>query len=162
MSDSTGLIVFDGSLLPFTKINDAALAYLVQYGYNKSLQDSVAGMKKEMAGAGASEEEITSALAAGREERHNAVMNGTLGVRGPSSPRVSSLETTIRRIAVEEIKAKVAARKGKLPKGDAYDSLIAAYIAAKLEDLTAKAEVRLAASAAVVLDDFDINSLLGE
>jgi len=89
-----------------------AANYLLAYGFSKSLQDAVAGLKKELVAAGKSEAEVTSAIRAGMEERADAILAGTIGLRGP---RLSGPEAIRRQVitAFFGVWAKAQAVKGK-------------------------------------------------
>ena len=66
------------------------ISYLLPYGYGKSLQDAVAGRKKELVDAGKSEDDVLETLQAEMTERAVAIVAGQVGLRGP---RLSSAET---------------------------------------------------------------------
>ena len=96
---------------------ERAVAYLVQYGFAKSLQDSVAGLRKERKADGVSDAEIEAEIKAAGVERMEAILNGTLNARGP---RLTS-EAAIRRDVIDEFfrlwaKKMADAGKGKLPR----------------------------------------------
>jgi hypothetical protein len=96
---------------------ERAVVYLFQYGFAKSLQDSVAGHRKARLAEGASEDEVNEEIRLAGEERRDAILNGTLNARGP---RLTS-EAAIRRDVIEELfrlwaKKAADAGKGKLPR----------------------------------------------
>jgi len=75
-----------------------AVNYLLQYGFGRSLQDAVAGLKKEMKEKGDSAEDIAEALLVDMRERVEAIFAGTVGLRGS---RLSG-PAAIRRAVTEE------------------------------------------------------------
>ena len=89
-----------------------AINYLLPYGFGKSLQDAVAGLKKEMKEAGADEETISTAIASDMAARAESILAGTIGTRGP---RLTGPDAT-RRVVIDEffkVWAKSMSDKGK-------------------------------------------------
>jgi len=89
-----------------------AVSYLLSYGFGKSLQDAVAGLKKELVVGGTSEADVTSALRADMQARADAILAGTIGLRGP---RLSGPDAIRRQVitAFFGVWAKAQAVKGK-------------------------------------------------
>ena len=138
-----------------------ALAYLANYGLNKSLQDAVAGRKGELRAAlngendqgldpdarKYSDEEVAVILHDEMKARFDAILSGTVGTRGPGKPRASKLESVMSTVATERMKA-AAAKAGKsLPKGEALVELRTKYIAKFEAEIRAEAERRMADAA---------------
>lgn len=105
-----------------------SLFALAQRGFSHVMGNEVAAKvsawKKTEEGASASEEQIAEFTAAKRAEALEKIMNGTLGVRSVSAPRVSGIDALMRRVAVEFLQARFAAyskrtgTKVSLPTGD--------------------------------------------
>ncbi len=89
-----------------------AVNYLLAYGFGKSLQDAVAGVKKEMTAAGETAESIALAIRDEMASRAEAILAGTVGTRGP---RLSGPEATRREVIEFYFRgwAKSMADKGK-------------------------------------------------
>lgn len=90
-----------------------AIDYLLPYGFGKSLQDSVAGVKKAMTAEGATPADIAAAIAAAMAERAEAIFAGTIGARGP---RLVGPDA-IRRDVIAEFFRAWAKRQADLGKG---------------------------------------------
>ena len=126
--------------------------YLMQYGYAKSLQDSVAGMRKEMeaeknedGSAKHTEEQIVAALTATMQKRRDAIWNGTIGLRGPAAPKLSTRDSTIDKVAKEFLRNAAANKKKKLPKvGEGYAELLAGFLEKNRAAIEAEADRRIA------------------
>ena len=153
---------YNGISANTSEISEAGLAYLLAYGWAKSLQDSVAGRKKAlMAGdaekeiAPLDEDEADAKLVEMMTKRAQAICDGEVGHRA-GGPRISKLDRVMRTVAAEIIRAAAAAKGKKLPKGDAYQALVSAYVAKNEAAVKAEAERRMAISA----DDAD--DILGD
>lgn len=116
-----------------------AIAYLLNYGFGKSLQDSVAGVKKELEGKGESAETIAATIAKDMAERAEAILSGSVSARGP---RLSGPDA-IRREVVEmyfRAWAKAQASKGKaLPSLKAMFNVTAKDATKEQKEAVAKA-----------------------
>ena len=159
-----------------------AVNYLMAYGFGKSLQDSVAGLKKEMKDAGASEAEIAKAVASDMADRAEAILAGTVGTRGP---RLSG-PAAVRREVIESffkgwaksmadkgkalptlksrfnVTAKTATDEQKKAVADAVDAIKTKYAelnSAKIEEEVSR---RLALQAAQLEIDLDADNLLDD
>lgn len=90
-----------------------AVSYLLAYGFGKSLQDAVAGLKKSMTAEGADAATIAAAIEADMTARAEAILSGTIGLRGP---RAVGPEAVKRTVIEEWFKAwaKAQADKGKV------------------------------------------------
>lgn len=143
----------------------ASLAYLAQYGFGKSLQDSVAGLKKEVGedeakfqkdlGVTLTGTELADeVLARKMESRFDDIIAGTVGTR-TSSPRLSGIDKIMRDVAKEAIKAKTMAKKVKMPEGEALAAIVAKYIANHEEAVKEEATRRMEAQATLAegMDD---------
>ncbi len=105
-----------------------SLFALAQRGFSHVLGNEVASklaaFKKTEEGGAASEAEIEAFVKAKREEALEKIMQGTLGVRTATAPRVSGIEAIMRKVAVEFLQARFAAYSKKsgtkvsLPTGD--------------------------------------------
>lgn len=140
-------------------VDPRGVFYVLQYGFGKSLQDSVSGMAKAMLGekdeSGErkhTDAEIEAALAEKRQERYDSIVAGDVSTR-TTGPRVKGLEKVMQEIAWESIVAqcaKVNASRAKdkqivLPKKVADQApLIAQYLAKHGDTVRAEAEERLA------------------
>ena len=84
-----------------------SLFALAQRGFSHVLGNEVASKlaawKKGEEGATAGEAEVAAFVQAKREEALEKIMQGTLGVRSATAPRVSGIEALMRRIAVEKL-----------------------------------------------------------
>lgn len=133
--------------------NAKGIEYLLAYGFAQSLQDSVAGVKKEMKDEGASDDEIATAIKETMQERANAIASGTVGHR-VVGPRGSAIETVMRQVALAELTAAFKKKNAKLPKAKdtvtvggkpfTRTELVAAYVAKHGERLRQEAERRQA------------------
>lgn len=141
-----------------------AVAYLLQYGFTQSLQDSVAGLGKavrEEKGEDGEPKYTTDAeIAAEVLARTNAkqtarlasILDGSIGTRGNGGgARVSPIEKTMSAIALEEYRAAVAAHnvanpgnKLTIPTGDVLRDQLGQYMAAHDQRLREKAAQRIA------------------
>lgn len=157
----TSVLTYGDKTIDANELSPKALMYLLQYGLNKSRQDSVAGMAKAMAGEtnedGSrkhTDEDIAAAIAKAQDERLTAILEGTLGVRKSAGPKATPFESLVRKVAVERIRA-AAAAKGKdfkLPKGEDFDKLVEGFTAKYREDIEAEAKRRQEANAGVSED----------
>jgi hypothetical protein len=105
-----------------------SLFALAQRGFSHVLGNEVASklaaFRKTEVGAAADEAEVAAFTKAKREEALEKILNGTLGTRAASSPRVTGIEALMRRVAVEFLQARFAAYSKKsgtkvsLPTGD--------------------------------------------
>jgi hypothetical protein len=109
-------------------IPTVSLFALAQRGFSHVLGNEVASklaaFRKTEAGAAADEAEVAEFVKAKRNEALEKILNGTLGVRSATAPRVTGLEALMRRVAVEFLQARFAAYSKKagvkvsLPTGD--------------------------------------------
>jgi hypothetical protein len=123
-------------------MSEKAIRYLMEYGVRQCLNDSIAGLRKELKDEGTDEAEITDQLNDAIDERWASVLDGTVGTRA-SGPRLRGLDAFIRDVAVDEIKANAAKLDMKLPKGEEYTKFRDAYIAKHRERLTPIAQERM-------------------
>lgn len=119
---------------------------LAQYGARQWVQDSIAGMAKEMKGEGADEDAIKAALVAEQEARWQSIVDGTVGTRS-TGPRVRGVERIIRDVALEEMRSVMGKLNKKLPKGQELQDTLAKYIRANEAKLRGEAERRMASTA---------------
>lgn len=162
-----------GALSPTT------VSYLLNYGFQKTLQDCVAGVAKQAAGAyllpdskeyvafcekGSIDPDSRSytpetfslaVVKAMRDARLAAIVDGTVGLRATSSP-TDPVGATMSTIARERIAAAHRAKGLKAPTKDAMADWVARYLAKQGEALRLEATTRLAATSAVSLEDLGI------
>lgn len=141
------MLDYNGIKVDTDKITPAGIAYLLQYGWAKSLQDSVAGRKKAMLAGDdetppMTEDEAEAKLIEIMTKRAEAIVAGEVGQRS-GGPRISKLERVMRNVAAEIVKAAAAKKGRKLPKGEAYQNLISAYIAKNEAAVREEAERRM-------------------
>lgn len=121
-------------------LSPASLAYLAQYGFAKSLQDSVAGLAKAVKadpedyrkdvedGTAMDDEELAKAVTEAKMlERFQAIIAGTVGTRS-GTPRLSGIDKIMRDVAREAIKARAVAKGVKMPEGDDLAGIVAKYL----------------------------------
>jgi hypothetical protein len=139
-------------------VTESGIAYLLQYGFAKSLQDSVAGVKAAMADetdesgeAKYNDAEIAVALHDKQQSRFEAIVAGTVGTRA-TGPRATPVETMMRNVAKEAIRVACVAQGRKLPKGEAMVALVDKYLSKHMAATRAEAERRIAATAGIDLD----------
>lgn len=140
------------------------LDYLLQYGFSQSLQDSIAGRAKAVrdelitrpegndgSWVAPTEPEIEAAISADidgmLQKRMNAILAGTVAVRGSAAPK-DPTSGIVRELLVAWAKAKGK----KLPKADSDDYTT---LAAKMREIKAdhiKAELARRAEAAADIE----------
>jgi len=149
-----GKVEHNGFELTVADIAPAGIAYLLQYGFAKSLQDSVSGRAKAMAEAkvkatGApkyTQEEIDADIEAKIVARVGKILKGELDY-GPAGSRLTGLARVKWDVAEEWVKAAIKAKGAKAPKGDEWKALVESYIAKYDAKVTAEAERRSAVPA---------------
>ena len=151
MNTTVEKLEYNGIGVNVANITPAGIAYLLQYGWAKSLQDSVAGRKKAlMAGDDEtppmSEDEAEAKLVEIMTKRADAIVAGEVGQRA-GGPRVTKLERVMRNVAAEIIKAAAAKAGKKLPKGEAWQTLVSSYVAKHEEAVREEAERRMETTA---------------
>ena len=138
--------------------------YLLQYGFAKSLQDCVAGMRKDLAtpdenGAVLSEEAIEAALNETMQERFDDILKGEIGTR-TTGPRLRGIDKVKFDIAVEELKAAFGVKKLAWPNGKGSAEVIGKYVSAFLakhdDRVTKEANRRMKTQANVEIDLSDL------
>jgi hypothetical protein len=158
---------------PVDSLPPAAVAYLLQYGFGKSLQDAASGVVKAtqaivVAGGepltvlqgefpGVADEDLPRAAAnAKMQARYEAILSGTVGTRmGTSGPKATSLDVEIGKVAREFLR-KAAKTAGKtLPKADSddYKALLERYSAKNSQVIKDEAERRMGSAQVEDLDD---------
>lgn len=149
-----------------SKIAPVGIDYLLQYGFAKSLQDSVAGLKKDVLanrkdyekdiadGEALSDEELAEVVIEDKlQSRFEAIVAGTVGTRSTGA-RHTGVEKVMRDIAREVIFARAVEKKVKRPEGDNLRDLVEKYLANHAE-VKALAEARMAATAGLAPLDSD-------
>lgn len=126
-------------------LSNSAIAYSLLYGLRQSLQDCIAGLAKEMRDDGADKDTIDAAISAAQADRFAAIQAGTVGHRA-GGPRVSPVESVMRKVALSDIRAAATKKGVKLPKGEVLAALVSAYIAKNESDVRARAEAQMAES----------------
>lgn len=148
--------------ITLSTLSPKALHYLANYGLNKSLQDSVAGLKGEMTKATNedgtakhNDAEIAVALNDAQTARLDAILRGTIGSRGPGVPRASKLESIMHTVAVERLRIAAAKKDKKLPKAgsDEFKALVSKVLVAQDAEIRAEAERRMGQGSDVDLGD---------
>lgn len=146
-------------------LSPKGLVYLIQYGANKSGQDCVAGLAKELDEAknedGSPKYDATEKAVMFNDEysaRFNAIVAGDIGHR-TQGPRVKGVEKVIREVVWETIVARATVLNvaGKLPKKAVEQAtMIEKYLADGERAASAKAEAerRMGATQAPA-DDLD-------
>ncbi len=150
-----------------------AAVYLMQYGFAKSLQDSVAGRKKELeaetisvpvvgedgqpvldaAGVATTStvpkhnaDGVTAILKSEMADRVESILDGTIGSRGPGVPRLTPRESMIQKVVRDFLTAQAAKKNAKLPKvGAGYAELAEKYLTKFRDKVETEADRRLAA-----------------
>ena len=158
-----------------------SLFALAQRGFSHVMGNEVAAktaaFKKTEAGATASEAELETFVKAKRQEALEKILNGTLGVRSATAPRVTGIDALIRRVAVEFLQARFAAfskrtdTKVTLPTGDKVvnvagrdmtrEQLIEAEIKRNGEAIRAEAQRRQATASDEDGEGGELDDLLG-
>lgn len=152
------IIESNGVELDLTKVAPAGIKYLIEYGFAKSLQDKVAGMKKD----GKSDAEILAA----RVDRANAILGGTIG-HGTSGPRLIGRDRMVHLVAVEHLTAFAAKKSAKMPDGKGAAEKLRAMVVKWMANpdraaaVNAEADRRMATQEAVDgADTADLDDLL--
>lgn len=150
----------NGVSLDLTNTAPDGIKYLIEYGYAKSLQDKVAGMKKD----GKTDAEILAA----RESRRDAILGGTIG-HGTSGPRLIGRDKMVHLVAVEQVTAYAAKKGKKLPDGkgaaDKIRAIVAKWMAVPDQAAAVESEVdrRMAAQeSAGAADDKTLDDLFDD
>lgn len=127
-------------------------AYLLQYGFAQSLQDSIAGyaaklaketVSKEDATLRWNDEEIDRMVHDKQADRMAAIIRGDVG-SGRVGPRATGIEAVMRDVAWEVIHAHAAKTKSKLPTVAAdKNALIDQYLAKYAAKTRAEAQRRM-------------------
>lgn len=153
---------YNGIGVNVSAISEAGIAYLLQYGWAKSLQDSVAGRKKALLAGddetpALTEDEAEAKLVEIMTKRAEAIVAGEVGQRA-GGPRLTKIDRVMRNVAAEIVKAAAAKKGRKLPKGEAYQTLISAYIAKNEAAVREEAERRMEATQ----EEVDVEDILGD
>ena len=129
--------------------------YLLQYGFAKSLQDCVAGMRKALADEGKDEAAIEAELTATMQERFDDILAGEVGTR-TTGPRLRGIDKVKFDIATEELKAAFGLKKMAWPSGKGSAETIGKYVSAFLakhdDRVTEEANRRMKQQNAVEFD----------
>ena len=118
---------------------------LAQRGFTHIFGNEHAATRKRLADAGKTQAEQETALAQWTAGKLSAIADGTLGVRVTST--VDPVEREMERLAGAAIRTAAKAKKVELPKGAAFETIVAKYIAKNSDDLRKQAEAALAAKA---------------
>lgn len=147
-----------------TDLPNTAIAYLLQYGFAKSLQDSVAGLAKktreELAKSDpdADEEEIDlqveETVGDAQRKRFDAILSGTVG-RTSTGPRAQGIDRVMRDVAKEWIAAGCATHKKTMPtKAAELNPMIDGVLAKHGDAIRDEASRRIEAKPTIELDIF--------
>lgn len=144
--------------VPVSDIDPAGLRYLLQYGFAKSLQDCVAGQKKvltdELTPDGQrvhSDTEVAVALHDKMQDRVTMICSGSVGT-GVRGPRVTGVAKVMKDIAARKLTLVFASRGEPKPKGEAWNDLIAKYLAKYGDKVKAEAEQEIAEAGKIDID----------
>lgn len=157
----TSTLTANGVSLDLLDASPKGIAYLLNYGFAKSLQDKVAGLKGEMEKAEHGPETIEAALNTARTERAAAIHAGTVGT-GATGPRLVGRDKLIKDVAVEHLRVYAAEKKSKMPtKAADLDAMVAKWMSnvERATRVNAEADRRLAQQGAPV-DTSDLDDLL--
>lgn len=137
-------------------LSDVARNYFLQYGVRQSLQDSVAGLAKEMADDNdvsenpLSKSELAAAIAAAElaavTDRYNSAMIGAIGNRA-TGPRVRGIDKVMRDLAIARVRAVATAQQKKMPTGEKLAKFVATVLAKNGDAIRAEAEAIMARDA---------------
>lgn len=161
-----GVLKYGDHQVMIADIAPKGLAYLVQYGFAQSLQDSVAGYAKRLRDDKEhplTDDEIAAKVSEKMAERFADIVAGEVGIRS-GAPRLSGVEKIMRDVAREAIKAQVVAlnatgKKLTMPTGEKLGELVEKYIAKHADAVKAEAERRMANTTSGAVDD-DIAAML--
>lgn len=184
LASTKSAVAYGGLELDLTKLTPQGIAYLLQYGYSQSLQDSAAGAKKlatdayrakdsepaafeklcaeldkstDDMGMATAEEFAAAYTQQCRLERHNAIVNGTLGQRIGSAGPVDPITKLTNAIARETITNAFQSQRRKVPTGEAMTDYITRYLGIEKNFNKARAE---AERRHAELQDVDLTGIL--
>lgn len=154
-----------------------AVEYLLQYGWRQSLQDSIAGLEKAtkedfIARKDAAAEKgeafdedleatVATAIDARLQQRAKAIADGSVTTSRAPRETVDPFANMCYKVAAEYASAAVKAANVKRPKGDDWNKLVAAVLAAHKAKIEKDARKRLDAAAANPVDLAAIMAQLG-
>lgn len=127
-----------------SKMSPKAIGYLIANGFNQSLTDAAAFTKKQKDGK--SENEVMVMAEEARAKRFDAILAGEVGSR--VGARGTPVESMMKDIAIERIRAIAASKGVPMPKKDVLAAAIEKVLAKQGEDIKAEATARLASSKA--------------
>lgn len=119
------------------------IAYLLQYGWAQSLQDSIAGLAKKV---DAENGDVIQAIDGALMKRSDAILSGTISSRGTGESR-----DPLRTVANGMIRKALALKGAKVDK-EKFAELVGNLLATKREKVQAEYERQKAESADVELD----------
>lgn len=156
----TGMVTHQGRTINWMDISAKGLAYLLQYGFTQSMQDSVAGLAKDVREnptdyEGKTPEEVVAEML---DTRQAAILAGTIGTR-VGAARLSGIDKIMRDVAKERIKAACVAKGVAMPKGEALAALVDKYLA-KYDDSVREEADRRMSTIKSAGDDVDLDELL--
>lgn len=133
--------------------HDAREAYLLQYGFAQSMQDSIAGKAKawreatnEEGNRLHSDVEVQVMLHDAQQARFDAIVEGTVS-HGARGPRLATIDRIMRDVATERLKANAAKTKQSMPKGKELSALVDKYLAKYADSAKEEAQRRMDATA---------------
>ena len=129
-----------------------ALGYLLANGYKQSLTDAAAFTKETKAGKSAAEVETLANTK--RAARHDAILAGDVGAVVGS--RATPIQSFMKDVALERIRAIATAKGVKMPKGDVLKAAMEKVLAKYADDIRAEAEARMAAAKGAAQEAEDI------
>lgn len=148
-------------------LSPKAIAYLLQYGWSQSLQDSVAGRAKKVRDemtekdADVSADDISAAVESDElgtmQKRMDAILNDTIGERS-ASVLLTPFEKAFNAICSEKLKEYAKGKNKKLPKvdSDEYKAIWEKFAEANKESFTNAANERLEAAKKVSTVEIEI------
>lgn len=145
-------VTFGDFSITITDIPASGIYYLLQYGFAKSVQDSVAGMKKKLTEEKGEDgepkftaDEVEAQLREAQQERITRILEGTIGTRTAGAPRATPFEAMVTKVAKAMLKAAAAKIKKVLPKADSeeYEALLAGFTAKHKERIEEEAKRRM-------------------
>ncbi len=160
---------------------DKRLAYLIENGFTQSMTDAAAMTKDQKAvweGKGKdrvkvrdkTEDEVKAESDTKRQARFDAIRSGTVASR-TIGPRLPPLERVMREVAVEQVKAAIAALNAKaraagtpereVPKGDALATYVDKWLAKYGDAVRTEAQARIDAAAKVAESAADESDIFG-
>lgn len=126
-------------------IPPAGIAHLIQLGYTTGSKNQAALSADKKASM--SDKELADFVAKRRAEYHEGVLKGEVR-SGSAGVRATPFERFVRDVTEEKLRAHLASKGAKLPKGDAFRAALEKVYAKLKPAIDAEANKRLAAAQA--------------